>query len=66
MARKYSVYERGTDRPIMIHGTAAECAAAMGVRTNTFYIYVMRQNKGWPQRIEIFMDDPDEEDDADG
>jgi hypothetical protein len=50
----------------MIHGTAEECAAAMGVRTNTFYIYVMRQNKGWPQRIEIFVDDPDEEDDADG
>lgn len=66
MARKYSVYERGTDRPIMIHGTAEECAAAMGVRTNTFYIYVMRQNKGRPQRIEIFVDDPDEEDDADG
>ena len=60
----YSVYERGTDRPIFIHGTPAQCAAAMGVDVKTFYTYLVRIRLGKrvPQKIEILKDDFDEED----
>ena len=63
---RYSVYERGTDRPIMIHGTADECAAALGVLRRTFYIYIIRQERGDRMNIEIFRDDPNDEEDLDG
>ena len=62
MRNRYSVYERGTDRPIMIHGTAEECARALGVARSSFYAYLVRQRKGQPQQIEIFIEEPDEED----
>lgn len=61
----YSVYERGTDRPIFIHGTPAQCAEAMGVPVETFYHYLTRIRKGLPnapQKYEIIKDDFDEED----
>ncbi|MBR2047114.1 MAG: hypothetical protein IJ960_00810 [Oscillospiraceae bacterium] len=44
----YSVYHRGTDRPIMIHGTAAECARAMGVLVASFRSFWCRQRRGRP------------------
>lgn len=43
MARKYSVYDCRTDMPILIHCTAAECAAGMGIKKNSFYRALMRQ-----------------------
>lgn len=62
----YSVYDRKTDQPVIIHGTAPECAKAMGVTRNTFYHYVTRNNTGFmPCKYEIFVDDP-EEDEEDG
>ena len=64
MTKRYSVYERGTDRPIYINGTAEECAAALGITRRSFYTQVMRSNKGHPpQYYEIFIDDTDEEED---
>ena len=60
----YSVYERGTDRPIYIHGTAEECAKAMGVDTPTFYHYISRARRKSPhalQKFEIVKDDPEED-----
>ena len=44
--RYYSVYNRKTDEPIFIHGTAVRCAEAMGVKKSTFYQYVTRMRKG--------------------
>ncbi len=58
----YSVYERGTDRPICIYGTAEECAEALGVSVDGFYKLLWRQRHSDPPKsIEIFEDD-DEED----
>ena len=63
MARNYySVYETGTDRPICIHGTAEECAAAMDIEVQTFYTYITRFRAGplAPKKIEIFRDEEDD------
>lgn len=62
MANSYSVYERGTDRPILIHGTSAECAAALGICVTTFYKQIQRTRQGMPpKKYEIFTDEDDEE-----
>lgn len=60
--RRYSVYRRQTDEPLMINGTADECANAMGITRNSFYKYMVRTEYGTTGRkYEIFVDDPDEE-----
>ena len=61
----YSVYESGTDRPICIHGTAVECAAALGVAVETFRTYIAKKRKNHPQAPEWFQIYFDEEDDSD-
>ena len=59
---RYSVYERGTDRPIYIYGTAAECAAALGMKLDSFYRLLWRQRLGdYHKSLEVF-EDTDEED----
>lgn len=66
MARKYSVYNRRTDQPIVIHATAAECSEALGIEVRTFYKQITRTRQGMPpKKYEIFTDDEDE-DDVDG
>ena len=60
--RRYSVYRKGTDEPIVINGTSEQCAAAMSITTNSFYRYLVRSEHGIKGRkYEIFVDDPDEE-----
>ncbi len=60
MANRYSVYERGTDRPIMIHGTSAECAGALRIGIPSFYKQIQRSRQGQPsQKYEIFTDEED-------
>lgn len=55
--RYYSAYNRKTDEPIIIHGTARDCASAMGVMTNSFFAYLTRQRKGKINgKFEIFED----------
>lgn len=44
--RYYSVYNRMTDEPIVIHGTARDCASAIHVKLETFFEYLSRQRKG--------------------
>ena len=64
MGRKkyYSVYDRRTDMPVIIHGTASECMKATGLARNTFYGCVGRTRKGIKRgHYEVFADD--EEDD---
>ena len=62
-SKRYSVYETGTDRPLMIWGTAQECAAALGIDCGTFYTYIMRARKGRaPKKYEIIIHTEKEED----
>ena len=44
--RYYSAYNRRTDEPIFIHGTAEVCARAMGIQVRSFYQYVTRMHRG--------------------
>lgn len=57
----YSVYNRHTDEPVVIHGTALECMAVMKVTRATFYHYVTRTRRGRQCKYDIYVDDPDEE-----
>ena len=43
---RYSVYNDKTDEPLIIYGTADECAKAMGIQTNSFYRYIVRMRQG--------------------
>ena len=54
--------------PIYIHGTAEECAAALGVTVQTFYNYITRFRAGprTPKKIEIFRDEKEDDDLCDG
>lgn len=36
MKKRYSVYNKKTDMPVYIYGTAEQCAKAMGVKTVSF------------------------------
>ena len=64
--KRYSVYSKKSGLPVMINGTAEQCAAAMGVTIGSFYSTYSRLTSGratsgtW----EIFQDD-DLEDDCD-
>ena len=61
----YSVYDRRTEMPLIIAGTAAQCAAAMGVTMNTFYSLRSKYKHGVQGRWEIYRDEEgDEEDEA--
>ena len=59
---KYSVYSKKTGQPVIIFGTAEECAAAMGRAVNTFWRVYTRQNSGKnvSKKWEIFRDDEDD------
>ena len=65
MAKHYSVYERTTDKPIVIYGTPEECAKALGITRDSFYTKVAKARNGSriPRKYEIFED---KEDDNDG
>ena len=43
--RKYTVYDNKTDTLVVLCATSEECAAAMGVKIETFYRAV--NNKRW-------------------
>lgn len=59
----YSVYNRHTDQPVIIHGTTPECMAATGLTRTSFYIYVTRTRKNEKKgKYEIFVDEEDLED----
>lgn len=44
--KRYSVYHKETDEPLIIYGTGAECAQAMGIKVNSFYRYLVRMRQG--------------------
>ena len=57
----YTVYDRRTDFPLIIGGTARECAAAMKISLGSFhtiYTKFKNGNKRATRKWEIFRDDP--------
>lgn len=57
----YTVYNRRTDFPVIISGTAKECAAAMGITLGSFKSTYSRQqngNKRASRKWEIVRDNP--------
>lgn len=44
--KRYSVYHRSTDQPLIVYATATECAKAMGIKKNSFYRYIVRMRGG--------------------
>lgn len=44
--RMYSVYRVRDEMPLIVYATAAECARAMGISKNSFYIELGRQRTG--------------------
>lgn len=64
MASYYSAYDRKTDEPVVIHGTAKECMERLNVKRSTFFHYVThtRQNVHPRRKYDVYVDDPEEED----
>lgn len=64
MGKRYSVYERATDKPVMIFGTPEECARALGITRDSFYSKVAKARSGSrkPVKYEIFEDKEDDDD----
>lgn len=50
---RYTVYDNETDFPIIVCGTAQECAARMGVSDSTFYVFMHKQRAGEQCRYHI-------------
>lgn len=63
---RYSVYDNRTDFPIIIDGTADECAKALNRSRNSFYCMVDRVRKGKNKRYTVLQRMVDEEDAEDG
>lgn len=59
--KRYSVYVRKTDLPVIINGTTSECLRVMGVSRATFYCYVTHTRHGTRKcKYEIYEDEEDE------
>ena len=50
MNNRYDVWDAHTDEIIMIDGTSAECADAMGVKLSSFYSIICRMKKDKSQK----------------
>ena len=63
----YTVYDRRTDMPVIIGGTAMECAAAMRISLDSFrtiYTKLKNGSNKATQKWEIFKDEPEEEEET--
>lgn len=57
----YTVYNNRTDFPVIIGGTAAQCAAAMKIDLGSFHTIYTKLKNNHPKKTrkwEIFRDDP--------
>ncbi len=58
----YSVYDRDTDMPLIIHGTVKECTERLGITEATFRSYVSQTRSGVRKnKYEVYVDDLEEE-----
>ena len=59
--RFYSVYDRDTEMPILIHATAKECMERLGITEQTFRCYLSHTRSGVRKnKYEVYVDDPEE------
>lgn len=58
---RYTVYDNRTDFPIIVDGTAVECASALGRSRDSFYCLVTRVQQGKNKRYTILRRMMDEE-----
>lgn len=63
---RYTVYDNRTDFPVVVDGTADECARALKRSRNSFYCLVNRVHKGKNKRYTILSRMVDEEEPEDG
>lgn len=61
----YTVYDNRTDFPVIVGGTATECAKAMNMTVATFYCTVARARIGRNKRWTILKEYADGKPDAD-
>lgn len=55
----YTVYDNRTDMPVIVDGSADECAKAMKITKNSFHCLLVRQRKGISGRwtiIKTYLD----------
>lgn len=61
----YSVYDRDTEMPLIIHATAKEIQERLNITDQTFRTYVSHTKHGTRKnRYEIYLDDPEDDDDG--
>lgn len=60
----YTVYNRRTDFPVIIGGTARECAVAMKITLESFYTKLKNGHRKATRKWEIFRDDADDLEEA--
>ena len=61
----YTVYDNRTDFPVIVGGTATECAKAMGLTIESFYCAVSRARSGATKRWTIMKEYSDGKPDFD-
>lgn len=64
--KRFSVYLRDGEMPLIIYATAKECAEAMGCKVSTFFTYLSRFRKGkpYPKKFMIYEDEVEDIEDG--
>lgn len=66
VVKRYSIYHKGTDVPIMIYGTVQECAKAMGITVQSFYRHLcrIREGKRNMRKYDVYEDEVEDLEDG--
>ena len=61
--KRYSVYHKKDEIPLIVYATSDECAKAMGIKRNSFYRYICRMRAGKIQvrKWLVYEDEVDED-----
>ena len=61
--KRYSVYRKKDETPLILYATSDECAKAMGIKRNSFYRYVLENRTGEHKRKKwlVYEDEVDED-----
>lgn len=62
--KRWSVYHRDSEMPIILYATSEECAKVLGVSRATFFSYLSRFKKGepYPKKYLIYEDEMEDDD----
>ena len=58
--KRYTIYNNKTDFPVIVDGTAAECAKAMGIKFKSFHSIATRARKGEIKKWAVLTMDEEE------